>query len=155
MYPEIAALVDRAEEHYLDSKDIEVLKHHTASLTQRLKTYETVREREIDIFQPVADQLLAAFPTQEQATLEKALQHWLLILRYCAMAMLSNNQDFLQQQLQDWFQGLVKAHNLHPVEVRLYQLLQERLKELLSEQGLKLMGPFLAQAEALLLGAEI
>ena len=154
MYPEIAALVDRAEEHYLDSKDIETLRHHTASLTQRLNTYETIREQEIDIFQPVADRLLAAFPTQEQASLEKVLQHWLLILRYCAMAMLSNNQDFLRQQLQDWFQGLVKAHDLQPIEAKLYQLLQARLKELLSEQGVELLEPFLAQAEALLVGTE-
>jgi len=154
MYPEIEALVDRAEDRYLDPQEIETLKRHAATLAQRVEAYEILRERETDIFQPVADQLLAAFPTQEQATLEKALQHWLLILRYCAMAMLSNNQEFLQQQLLDWFKGLIQTHELQSIELKLYQLLQSRLRELLSGQAWELMQPFLSQAENALLGNE-
>lgn len=151
MHPEIKNLLYEAEEHYLQSEEIEALKQSTSSLAQRLEIYELLRDQELDIFQPIANQLLEAFPHEQQETLERALKHWLSILRYCAMAMLLNNQEFLQLRLLNWLSDLVQVQEMQKIENTLYQLLQSHLKEILSYKQLALIKPFLSQVETILL----
>jgi hypothetical protein len=150
MQPEIKTLLYEAEDHYLKPEEIESFKYHASSFAQRLETYELLRDAELAIFQPVADQLLEAFP-QKQQEIELALKHWLSVLRYCAMAMLMNNPEFLQRRLLEWLVDLVQVHQMQAIEIKLYQLLQAQLQEQLSNQNLALVQPFLAQAEATLL----
>ncbi len=151
MQPEIKRLLYEAEDHYLKPEEIESFKHHASSFAQRLEAYELLRNAELAIFQPVADQLLEAFP-QKQQEIELALKHWLSVLRYCAMAMLMNNPEFLQRRLLEWLVDLVQVHQMQAIETTLYQLLQAQLQEQLSDQNLALVQPFLAQAEDTLLG---
>lgn len=152
MHPEIKTLLYKAEEHYLKPEEIESFKNYASSLAQRLEVYELLRDQEVDIFQPVADQLLNAFPQEKQESLEIALKHWLSVLRYCAMATLVNNQEFLQRGLLEWLTDIVRVNQTQAIEKTLYELLLARLSQLLSSQQLALVQPFLAQAEATLLG---
>jgi len=151
MHPEIKNLLYEAEDHYLMPAEINALKHSATSLQERLEVYEILRDQEAAIFQPIANQLLASFPTEKQETLERALRHWLSILRYCAIAMLLNNQEFLQTRLLEWLTELVQVHQTQAIEKTLYQLLQVQLKEVLSHKQLALVKPFLNQAEKTLL----
>lgn len=152
MHSEIQTLLYKAEEQYLKPPELELFRHQATSLSQRLETYELLRDQEVAIFQPVADQLLENFPQEKQEKLERALKHWLSVLRYCAMAMLLNNQEFLQRRLLEWLTDLVQVSQTQAIDMTVYQLLQTRLKELLSEEQLAGVQPFLEQAEATLLG---
>ena len=151
MHPEIEALANRAEDRYLTPGELEDLRQCIQTLGQRLEVYEMIRDRELEIFQPIADRLVAAFPHQEQIVLEKSLKQWLSILRYSAIAMLNNNPQILTNQLLSWFKGIVDTHETHKIETKLYQLLQARLKELLSNRAMSLIQPFIAEAETVLL----
>ncbi len=153
MHPKIEALMEEAENRYLKPEEMEAFKQYAISIAQSLKVYESLRDKEVDIFQPVADRLVKAFPQTEQGILERVLKHWLLVLRYCGMAMLLNDREYLQRRLLDWLKGLVQTHQTAEIEAALYQLLQARLKELLSPQALALLQPFLEQARATLLEA--
>lgn len=151
MHPEVEALLEQAETRFLKPEELATFKRHVASLSQRLKVYEFLREKEVTIFQPVADQLQETFPDKKPEILERSLKHWLLILRHCAMAMLLNEENFLRQRLLDWLSGLVNAHQSRELESALYNLLQVRLKEVLSQQALAILQPFLDQAQATIL----
>lgn len=144
----------RAEDHYLQPPEMLVFKHHLNSMDKRLETYRCLRDREIAIFQPVADQLLEAFPQETPQRLERALQHWLSTLRYCAMAMLLNSPKFLEHRLLEWLTDIIKAYELELLEQYLYELLQENLKAVLSIEQFGLIGPFLEQAQTTLLVKE-
>lgn len=152
MYPEIKTLLYEAEHHYLQPKEIETFKAHVLSLADRLQTYEWLRENELAIFQPIAEELVAAFPLEKQTSLERALKHWLSVLRYCAMAMLLNNPEFLQRRLLEWLTDIVQVHQTQAIEMTIYQLLQDRLLEFLSSKHFALLQPYLTQAESTLLG---
>lgn len=152
MYPEIKTLLYEAEDQYLKSSELDTFKYHVLSLSQRLAAYELLRDSELAIFQPIAEQLLATFPQEKQESIERALKHWLAILRYCAMAMLLNNPEFLQRRLLEWLTDLVQVHQTQAIEMTLYQLLLVRLPEFLSNQQVALLQPFLFQAEEALLG---
>lgn len=152
MHPEIEALLDQAENRFLKPEEITAFKRQAATLSQRLKIYEFLRDKEESIFQPVANKLQETFPDEKQETLERSLKHWLLVLRYCAMAMLLNDQTFLEQRLLDWLSGLVEAHQTQKLEATVCNLLQVRIKELLSEQARAILEPFLDQAQSLIIG---
>ena len=147
MHPEIKTLLYEAEDHYLKPEEIDSFKYHASSLAQRLETYELLRDAELAIFQPVADQLLEAFPQQQQESLKLALKHWLSVLRYSAMAMLMDNPEFLQLRLLESLTERVQVHQMQAIETTLYKLLQAQMKEQLSDQNLALVQPFLTQAE--------
>lgn len=152
MHPEISRLLEQAEQRYLKANEIELFQRYVASLAKRLETYELIRDKEESIFQPIADQLEAAFGNQPQETVERALKHWLLILRYCSSAMLSSDLDFLQLRLNDWVKGLVETHETQKIENKIYELLESSLKESLSEKQFALMQPFLTKARQIVLG---
>lgn len=68
------------------------------------------------------------------------------------MAMLLNDRAFLEQRILDWLSGIVEAHQTQKIEVTICNLLQTRLKELLSEQARAILQPFLDQAQSIIIG---
>ncbi|MEG4286417.1 phycobilisome protein [Microcoleus sp. A006_D1] len=151
MHPEIEALLDQAENRFLKGEELIAFKRQIATLSQRLKIYEFLREKEASIFQPVANKLQETFPDEKEETLERSLKHWLLVLRYSSMAMLLNDRDFLEQRLLDWVSGIVEAHQTQKIEATVCNLLQTRLKELLSEQARAILQPFFDQAKSMII----
>jgi hypothetical protein len=154
MHKDFEALMYVAENffhhRYLDGSQLQAFRQHANSLQDRLSTYEVLRSQELDIFQPIADQLEADYP-QALDQAERALKHWIAVLRSASMAMLLNNPDLLQQRLLDWLTGIVEAHQTQVIETRLYQLLITQLTQQLTEGQLLLLMPFLEQAKAALL----
>lgn len=153
MHPKIKHFLYEAEDHYLQTEEITSFKHHVSSLAERVETYEILRDNEIVIFQPIAEQLLATFPQHKQETLERALKNWLAVLRYSSMAMLLNNPEFLQYRLLEWLTEIAQVHQMQAIDTTLYQLLQTRLSELLSSEQIALLQPFLTQTEQSIFGA--
>jgi Phycobilisome protein len=146
----IQSLLYDADERYLKASDIVAFKGYTSSLAQRLETYEILRDKEIVIFQPIANQLLTSFPDQQQ-DLERSLKNWLAVLRYCAMAMLLNSPEFLERRLLEWLTDIVRVHQVQAIDTALYKALQKQLPQLLADKQYSLLQPFLAQAAASLL----
>lgn len=155
MYPELQTLLYEAEERYLESEDLELLKVQVVSLKDRIVIYESLRENEIQIFQPIANRLLEKFSDENPKLIEKALQHWLSIMRYCAMAMLLNNPEFLQGRLLEWLEDIVKVYQIQSIEKALYQLLQNRLQKILSQEQMALLNPYLQLAKTSLLDNQL
>lgn len=149
----IQSLLYDADERYLKAGDIVAFKNYTSSLSQRLETYELLRDKEIVIFQPIANQLLTSFPDQQQ-DLEHSLKNWLAVLRYCAMAMLLNNPEFLERRLLEWLTDIVRVHQIQAIDTALYKALQKQLPQLLADKQYSLLQPFLTQAGASLLATD-
>lgn len=150
MHPEIARLLAQAEERYLQKNELELFRRYAASLSKRIETYQTLRDKEEKIFQPVADKLVEAFPDRETELLERGLKHWLLISRYCTTAMLLSDPEYLEIRLQDWIKRLVETHQTQDVERKLYEILNDRLKQEIPEKQLALIHPFFEKAKSIL-----
>lgn len=151
MYSDAEMILHSAEDHYLQASEIETFKTEMVAFKQRLETYEYLREQEIALFQPVADQLLEAFPNEDPKRLERVLKDWIAVMRYCAMAMLLNNPEFLSYRLLEWLTDIVQAHEMEAIAAYLYESLQANLQTLLSVQQLTAINPFLEQAQTTLL----
>jgi hypothetical protein len=146
MYPLFQELIYQAESHYLKTDEIERLNVEISTLKERLELYKTLRDQEIEIFQEVADQLVLKLENESERNLENCLRQWLLTSRYCAMAMLLNNPEFLERRLLEWLTEIVQVHQTQTISDTLYSLLMRRLKKILSEQEFLYLQPFFSQA---------
>ncbi len=150
MQSDIKNILQQAEENYLKDRDIKLFQADVANLAKRLEIYELLRDREIEIFQPIADALLKIHPEENPQLIEKALKHWLSIMRYCAMATLLNNPEYLQRGVLEWVTDMVQAHQMQSIENAIYDLLSSDLQRLLSQDQFTLIEPFLEQTQAIL-----
>jgi len=153
MHPQIAAIFDEAENRYLKADELTVLNQYIDSLPQRLETYQILRDRELEILQPVADQLQSQLPQAKANDLERSLKNVLLALRYCAMAMLLNDETFMQERLRSWLSQKAQMHNTQTIDAALYGLLDQQLAQFLSPAQLEFLHPFLQLAKSYMLNA--
>lgn len=154
MHPQIETAFDEAENRYLKPEELSILSQYVDSLPERLEMYRLLRDRELDIMQRVADQLVAEMPQEQQANLERSIKHALLVLRYCAMGMLLNDERFIQERLQGWLSQAIEVYNTQAIETTLYRLLDQVLSQAFNAQQLSLLNPMLATAKQLLFPAE-
>ncbi|MBE9222232.1 phycobilisome protein [Cyanobacterium stanieri LEGE 03274] len=147
MYPELQLLIHEAEFNYLQSNDLETFSKCINSLQGKMDIYRLLRDREIEIFQIVADKLVAKFSDSQEKALEISLQHWLLITRYSAMAMLLNNPEFLERRLLEWLTDVVEARESQSIDSAVHSLLITELKQALNPSQIADLEPFLNQAK--------
>lgn len=150
MHPHIEALFDDAESRYLKPEELNVLSQYVKSLPTRLNTYRTLRDCELEVMQQVADRLQVELAQEKIEHLERALKNALLILRYCAMGMLLNDQSFVQERLMGWLSGTMRFYNSKAINTVLYRLLNQYLMEVLGSQPMQLLTPYLTLAQTLL-----
>jgi len=150
MHPQLEAIFDDAESRYLTTDELQVLSQYVDSLPIRLNAYRTVRDRELQVMQPVADQLQAQLPNEKIENLERALKTAMLTLRYCAMGLLLNDESFAQDRLISWLGGTMRLYNIQSINTVLYELVRQHLSQVLSPQEMNLLTPYLTLAETLM-----
>lgn len=150
MHPQLESLFDEAESRYLKPEELGILSQYVDSLPARLISYRALRECELEVMQRVADQLQAQFPDEKTEILERSIRNALLTLRYCAMGMLLNDENFVKHRLLNWLTGPMALYHNSTVNDILYRLLNQRLSETLGTQNMTLLSPYLAMAQTLL-----
>lgn len=151
MHTELQNLLYAADDHYLSDADLDQFQKTAHSLAERIETYEYIRDRELSILQPAADYLSEEFPNTDSKILERAVVHWLSILRYGSMAMLCDNIEFLNQRILEWMPDLLEVYQLRDIEIAFYRLLQVQIKSTLSPTQIDLIKPYLEEAYGVLL----
>jgi hypothetical protein len=151
MITEIDSLIYQAEAEYLTQKDLGIFKSQILYLSERLKIYEQIRDQETEIFQHVVNQIVNNFPDEPESRVKRAVKHWLMILRYCGMAMLSNDSQYLEQRILAWLPEQIAAHQMQELEQNLFGYLHKRLKKILGNEQFSILQPYLEQSQNVLL----
>jgi hypothetical protein len=151
MYPQIAAIFNNAENRYLKPEELKLIGQYVASMPERLDTYRNLRERELEIMQAVVDQLQAEFPQESEANLERCIKHALLMLRYCALSLLANDETIVQHRFLDWVIPLTKVYETKAIDAKLYRLLNQQLAKALTAKQMSYLSPSLSLAQEALL----
>lgn len=146
MYPELKELLYDAEDHYLQETEIYKLRSYVDSMQIRLAIYKHLRNQEINLFQEIANQLEKELTQKETPQIEKAIINWAGILRYLAMAMLLNSQEFLERRILEWLNPSLEAHQAVSINKRVYQMLYSRLQGDLDKSQWTIIQPFLQGA---------
>ncbi len=147
MHPQIASVFDEAENRYLKPDEIKLIGQYVASMPERLDTYRNLRDREPEIMQAVVDQLEAEFPQESEENLERCLKNALLMLRYCGLSLLVNDETIVQHRFLDWVKPLSQAYETKAVDSKLYRLLNQQLSKALSPKQMGYLSPSLSLAQ--------
>jgi len=139
MHPKLEAIFKEAENRYLKPEELKIISQYVESLPSRLETYQQLRDKELEIMQAVASQLEAQLPKEKTSDLERSLKNAMLMLRYCGMAMLLNDESFVKERLQGWLDGIVETYNTSQIETKLYRLLWQQLSQAMSKEQLSLL----------------
>lgn len=151
MHPQFATVFDEAENRYLKPEELKPIIQYVASMPERLDTYRSLRDRELEIMQAVTDQLQAELPQEPEESLERCIKHALLMLRYCALSLLINDEDLIQHRFLDWVGPLAKAYDTKNIDAKLYRLLNQQLSKVLTAKQMGYLSPGLALAQEALL----
>jgi hypothetical protein len=152
MNPTLETLFDEPEKRYLQPDELNLLSQYVSSVPERIKVYRQLRDGEVQIMQPVADQLQQRFSQVPEAALKRSIQNGILVLRYTAMAMLTDDSGLMTTRLQSWLSDIVAAYDTLAVDEALHQLLAERLASSLTAQQFALLSPALEIAKQMLKG---
>ncbi|MFM7424349.1 MAG: hypothetical protein ACKO7W_05035 [Elainella sp.] len=151
MHPQIATVFDEPEHHYLKLEELKLLSQYVASMPERLDTYRNLRDRELEVMQAVVDQLEAEFPQESEQNLERCIKHALLMLRYCALSLLLNDETLVQQRFLNWVTPLAKTYGTKAIDTKLYRLLNQQLSKVLTAKQMSYLSPSLSLAQEALL----
>lgn len=151
MHPQIADIFDEAENRYLKPEELKLISQYVASIPERLDTYRNLRDRELEIMQAVADQLQADLPQEPEEALERCLKNALLMLRYCALSLLLNDETLVEQRFLDWVRPLAKAYDTKSIDAKLYRMLNQQLTKVLTAKQMSYLSPSLSLAQEALL----
>jgi hypothetical protein len=149
MNTEIKTLVYQAESRYLTPKELGLFAESVNSMPKRLNLYQLLRDQEIKIIQAVADQIEVQMPKANPKILELGIKNLILVMRYSAMAILTDNSALLKTRLLDWLEQLT-PNNMQSVNRALYGLLNQTLKQELTPEQLTLLQPLINTAQATL-----
>ncbi len=144
-------LIEQAQERYLKSEELGLLENYVHSLPDRLTLYKLLRDREVDILQKVADQIPNELPKVEESEVERGIKNLLLVLRYCAMGMLLNDENFLKQRLLKWLEQIMSVHDMRRLNEAMYKLLNQALRQELTPSQLALLQPLITTAQVTLI----
>jgi hypothetical protein len=151
MIPKIQELINQAQDRYLATDELSLMESYVSSLPDRLKLYKLIRDREIDILQTVADQVPQEIPNVTDEELELGIKNLILVLRYCSMAMLLNDENFLKQRLLNWLEGIMSMRDMRRLNETLYKLLNQELRQQVSPTQLTLLQPLITAAQVTLI----
>lgn len=147
----ISSVFDQAENRYLKPKELKLITQYVASMPERLDTYRTLRDRELEIMQAVVDQLQAELPQEAAENLERCIKNALLMLRNCALSLLLDDETIVQRRFLDWVEPLSRIYGTTTIDAKLYRLLNQQLSNVLSANHMRYLSPSLLMAQAALL----
>jgi hypothetical protein len=149
MHPTIDAIFNEAEKRYLNPDELGLVTQYVDSLGDRLELYRLLRDQELILLQPIADQLEGAFPQAETKLLERVLKNGILALRACTMAMLLKDEHYIQERIA-WLQQVQTNYNSQSFDQAFYKFLEQQLKQKLSAKQLALLQPSLTEVKTAL-----
>ncbi|MBW4441079.1 MAG: hypothetical protein KME10_07575 [Plectolyngbya sp. WJT66-NPBG17] len=150
MHSPIDGIFDEAENRYLKPEELQTVGHYVASIAERISAYRALRDQELELIQQAADQLQLEMPSIETAALERAIKNGMLTLRHCGMAMLLDDQNFVQQRLLNWLKDSIELHQTQSGEAAFFQLMKQQLRLSLNAQQVALLEPFFSLVETVI-----
>lgn len=150
MHSQIETVFDEAENRYLKPEELGVLSQYVSSLPIRLTAYRSLRDHELAVMQAVADKLVAELPQEKTEMIERSIKNALLMLRYCAMGVLLNDERFVRSRLGGWMGQSIQFYDSSTIDSVLYRLLDQALSRTLNAEQMELLRPMLAIAREVL-----
>lgn len=140
-------VLERSDGSYISPQDLQALDRSFASWQKRRETYDLIQKKEAQIIDKVFKQFQRMAPDFTKRFtpegIEKCSRDVILVLRYCATAMLLQDEELLRDRLLYWMQNIMQALRLQKINDPIYQLLKQVVKEEIPPENFNLILPYL------------
>ncbi|MGD1944201.1 MAG: hypothetical protein ACFB0G_23130 [Leptolyngbyaceae cyanobacterium] len=150
MNPKLESLFDEPEKAYLQPHELNALSQLVSSLPDRINLYRRLRNEELTLMQAVADALQQKFSQEPEDKLKRSLQNGMLMVRYAALAMLTDDVEMVVKRLAPWLPEMIEAYETRAVDQALYQLIREQFVGRFTPAQMALLAPGLDAAQTLI-----
>ncbi|MCM1983821.1 hypothetical protein [Lyngbya confervoides] len=147
MHTQLEQFLYQAEDRYLSSQEINQYSDCISNLERSLTAYKRLRDQEMHIFHIIADEVQNEHPHEDSIDLGESILQWMSLLRYCSMAMLMSNIDYLDQQLNGWFKEIVQMRKVQFLDRLIFETLNEVVLEVLSKDLVPAIQPYLQRLD--------
>lgn len=143
----LESVLERADGAYISPQDLLSLDRSIASWQKRRETYDLVQKQEKAIIEKILQRFQKKAPDFakhfNEEGIDKCRRDMSLVLRYCATAMLLQDEELLKDRLLYWMQNIMRALRLQKINDPMYQLMQQVVEEQLPPENSNLMQPYL------------
>ncbi len=146
-------VLKRADGAYVNAQDIRLLDHALSSWQTRKQVYNVIEQKELDIIDKALTGMRNGdrFESKPLDSLgvNRCQRDMTLGLRCCALAMLLQDKELLQDRVLYWQQNIFLAMQLN---YQGYKFLWQSIKELLPTEQAELMSPYMKLAHEMMSG---
>ncbi len=142
----IEQMFSEAEGRYLEPTEQSALTNYASTLEARLAAMRSIQEHESAMIEKAVNAMFAQYPDAKQKhkhVQEKAIRDMTLVLRYCAMSMVRDSNEFLENQLLHWFRTIIVSFEMQQMVGYAYEQLIEEAKAALEADHFELIAPYL------------
>ncbi len=151
----IRELHKKAEMHYLEDQELDKIGNYVYLLSKKTEIYKIISSQEVDIFQPIANQINNIFTEEEPEKIELALKYWISILRHWNMALITEDPNYIHEHVLDWLIPQIKGYQISILSNKIFSLLQKSLSKKLSSVQYSFLKPYIEETENNLVNSNI
>ena len=146
-------LFTQAEGRYLSADEMRHLRGYASSLEERLAAMQAVEKAEGRIVQETLDEVWRVHPDFAQRhhmSREKCTRDVTLVLRYCTLAMVQDDDSFLTDKLLHWMRTILHSFKFDSSIDTTYRALPRAAERHLDPKVARLLEPYLRTTHKIL-----
>lgn len=146
MNKKLDTMLYEAEGRYLSDEESARLQSWAGTLEDRLECMRAVERVETEVVNDVVNEVFRIHPEFESRfhqARERGVRDIGMVLRYCVMAMLREDEEMLKERMLYWFVTIAWANGLGPYMDTTYKALPRRLERSLDRQHIEMLAPYL------------
>lgn len=153
MNREIRGMLSDAEGRYLEPTEQSMLKEFADSLDARLESMRAVQAVETEVVETVVETVMEDHPeasAKHDELEDKMRRDVTLVLRYCTMAMVREDESFLEEKLLHWFRTIIEAYEMGEYADTGYSTLVDACEQHLDDEHFRRLRPYLERTHDVL-----
>ncbi len=147
-------LIQSTEGRYLRPDELQRLREYVEGIPKRVRIYQVLQSKEDEMVERVMEKFQAMAPNLSRRhgilAWERCRRDLKMVWRYCCMALLLNDEDYLRDKLLYWLETILKAFKMRDECQLAYKLMLDLLSAVFSPEESEMMRPYLLLAKTML-----
>ncbi|WP_099834947.1 MULTISPECIES: phycobilisome protein [unclassified Synechococcus] len=154
MNSSVAELMQQSEGRYLCPDELKTLHAYVEGIPKRVRLYQVLQAKEQELVDWVMEkfqQMMPNLPRQHgHLAWERCRRDLIMVWRYCCLAMLLNDEDYLRDKLLYWLETILKSFKMRDQCQPAYKLMLDSLSAVFGPEESESIRPYVLLAKSML-----
>jgi len=154
MNSSVAELMQQSEGRYLRPDELKTLQGYVEGIPKRVRLYQVLQAKEQELVERVMEKFQAMMPhlprQHGHLAWERCRRDLSMVWRYCCLAMLLNDEDYLRDKLLYWLETILKSFKMRDQCQPAYKLMLDSLSAVFGPEASEAIRPYVLLAKSML-----